>query len=178
VAELRRTVLKASEASYELAQRINQAGNNTKLDLASERAMFEESKLNLAVAEAEAIDLREHLVGLMGLWGTQTKFRISALRADPPTDEILPTGLERRAIGQSLDLKLARGEMELAAKRLGLTKPLGLLSEVELGAAAERETDGSWGVGPAFTLPVPIFSQGQPAVAAASAKLRQAGQHY
>jgi cobalt-zinc-cadmium efflux system outer membrane protein len=103
---------------------------------------------------------------------------MSARLPDPPADEIAPTGLERRAIAQSLDLKLARDGMELAAKRLGITKPLGLLSEVELGAAAEQETDGSWGVGPAFTLPIPIFSQGQPAVVAASAKLRQASQHY
>lgn len=178
VVELRRTVLNASEASRELAKRINQAGNNTRLDLANEQAMYEESKLNLAAAEAEAVDLREHLTGLMGLWGKQAKFTASAPLADPPADEIPPLGLERRAIAQSLDLKLARTEMELAARRLGITIPLGLLSEVELGAAAERETDGSWGVGPAFGLPIPIFSQGQPAVVAASAKLRQARQLY
>jgi cobalt-zinc-cadmium efflux system outer membrane protein len=178
VLELRQTALQASEASFELAQRINQAGNNTKLDLANERAMYEESKLNVAAAEAEAIDLREHLTGLIGLWGTQAKFTVSPRLPDPPAEEIPSSGLERRAVAQSLDLMLARSEMELAAKRLGITKPLGVLSVVELGAAAERESDGSWGVGPAFALPIPLFSQGQPAVTAASAKLRQTEQHY
>jgi cobalt-zinc-cadmium efflux system outer membrane protein len=178
VTDLRRTAFRASEASYELAKRIHDAGNNTKLDLDNERAMYEQSKLNLAAAEAEAIDLREHLTGLMGLWGKQAQFTVSPRLADPPAEEITPAGLEKRAIAQSLDLRRARGEVEIAAKKLGITKPLGVLSELELGAAAERETDGSWGVGPAFTLPIPLFSQGQPAVAAASARLRQAGQRY
>jgi len=93
-----------------------------------------------------------------------------------PAQEIPADGVERRAIAQSLDLKLADGEIALAAKRLGITRPLGILSELELGAAAERETTGGWGVGPAFTLPIPIFSQGQPAVATAAAQLRQAEQ--
>ncbi|CAN5380074.1 TolC family protein [soil metagenome] len=179
VMELHQTVLQASSASYELAQRIHAAGNNTTLDLNNERAMYEEAKLNLAAAEAEAIDLREHLAGLMGLWGDRARFTVSARLADPPAEEISPTDLEKRAVAQSLDLQLARGEIELAAKKLGITKPLGVLSEAEVGAAAERETDGSWGVGPSLALPIPIFSQGQPAVAAASARYRQAGQrHY
>ena len=69
ILELRQTTLKASEASYDLARRIHAAGNNTPLDLNNERAMYEEAKLNLAAAEAEAVDLHEHLTGLMGLWG-------------------------------------------------------------------------------------------------------------
>ncbi len=178
VRELRRTVLAASEGSYELAQRIHDAGNNTKLDLASERALYEESKLNLASAEAEATDLREHLTALLGVWGNQTEFAVASHLPELPAQALPSAGLERRAIAQSLDLKLARGEIEIAQKRLGITKPLGLLSELELGAAAERETGGGWGVGPAFALPIPLFSQGQPAVATAAAQLRQAEQGY
>ena len=178
VLEMRRTVIKTSEASYELAQRLHEAGNNTKLDLASEQALYEESKLNLATAEAEAIDLREHLTALLGLWGSQTEFAVTSHLPDLPAEELPAAGLERRAIAQSLDLKLARGEVAIAEKRLGITKPLGVLSELELGAAAERDPGSGWGVGPAFALPIPIFSQGQPAVAIAAAQLRQAEQGY
>jgi cobalt-zinc-cadmium efflux system outer membrane protein len=178
VLEMRRTVLSASEASYELAQRIHDAGNNTKLDLASERALYEESKLNLAAAEAEAIDLREHLTALLGLWGRQAEFAVASHLPELPAEEIPAAGLEHQAIAQSLDLKLAQGEIDIAAKRLGITKPLGVLSELELGAAAERDPGSGWGVGPAFSLPIPIFSQGQPAVVTAAAQLRQAEQGY
>jgi len=178
IAELRRTALQASAASYELAQRIHDAGNSTDLDLANERADFEQGKLNLAAAEAEVADLREHLTGLMGLWGTQVHFTAAARLPPLPAEETVLAGLERRAVSQSIDLQIAQTQIEGAAKRLGITKPLGVLSELELGAAAERETDGSWGVGPAFALPIPIFSQGQPAVTAAGARLRQAQQRY
>lgn len=178
ILEMRRTVLKASEASYELAQRINEAGNNTALDLATERALYEESKLNLAAAEAEATDLHEHLTSLLGLWGNQTEFTITSRLPELPEEELPAEGLEHRAIAQSMDLKLASGEIATAEKRLGITKPLGVLSELELGAAAEREAGGGWGIGPAFALPIPIFSQGQPAVATAAARLHQAEQGY
>jgi cobalt-zinc-cadmium efflux system outer membrane protein len=176
--EMRRTTLEASEASYELAKRIHDAGNNTPLALASERAMYEESKLNLAAAEAEATDLHEHLTGLLGLWGKQTQFSIAPRLPDLPSEEISAEGLERRAVTQSIDLKLASGDVTLAAKRLGITKPLGLLSELELGAAAEREAGGGWEVGPSLALPIPIFSQGQPAFATADAQLQQVEQNY
>jgi cobalt-zinc-cadmium efflux system outer membrane protein len=178
VLEMRRTVLKASEASYELAQRIHEAGNNTKLELASERALYEESKLNLAAAEAEAIDLREHLTALLGLWGSETQFAVALRLPELPPEELPAAGLERRAIAQSLDLKLALAEIAIAEKRLGITKPLGVLSELELGAAAERDPGSGWSLGPAFALPIPLFSQGQPAVAVAEAQLRQAQQGY
>jgi cobalt-zinc-cadmium efflux system outer membrane protein len=55
-----------------------------------------------------------------------------------------------------------------------MARPLGVWSELELGVSAERESEGDWEVGPALALPVPIFSQGQPAVAAAEARVRQA----
>jgi cobalt-zinc-cadmium efflux system outer membrane protein len=178
ILEMRETVLAASDASYELAKRINEAGNNTKLDLANERAMYEESKLNLAAAEAEASDLREHLTGLLGLWGNQTQFRTKSRLPELPAEELASQGLERRAIAQSLDLKLARSEITAAAKQLGVTKPLGVLSELEVGAVAERESEGGWSAGPSVSLPIPLFSQGQPAVATAEARLRQAQQSY
>jgi outer membrane protein, heavy metal efflux system len=52
------------------------------------------------------------------------------------------------------------------------------LPEAELGAAAEREIDGEWGVGPAFSLPIPLFDQGQASTAAARAELGRARQRY
>lgn len=176
--EMRRSVLLAAEASYELARRINEAGNNRRLDLANERAFYEESKLDVAAAETEAADLREQLTVLIGLWDRRTRYTIEPRLPELPPDQSSPGNLVREAIVNSIDLGRARGDVELAAKQLGITKPLGLLSELELGVAFEREADGGHEIGPAFALPLPIFSQGQPAVAAAEARLRQATQHH
>jgi outer membrane protein TolC len=90
-----------------------------------------------------------------------------------PGEEISAEGLERRAVERSLELAASRAAIDSAARQAGMTRPLGVLSELELGVSAERE-EGDWGVGPAVALPIPIFSQGQPAVAAAAARARQA----
>ena len=39
--------------------------------------------------------------------------------------------------------------------------------------SAEHEPEGAWAVGPVVSLPIPLFNQGQPAVAAAQAELRR-----
>src|SRR5205085_11711599 len=44
--EMRQSVADATAASYELAQRLRQAGNNRDLDVCNERALHEQSKLD------------------------------------------------------------------------------------------------------------------------------------
>lgn len=179
VLDLRRSVLQAVSASYELSKRIRDAGNNTALDVAREQAFYEEAKLSLASAELEAAELREQLVAVMGLWDANAMFTLEPRLADVPTSDNVPADIERRALAGSTELAESRLAIALAAKQPGATKPLGLLSELELGVAFERDADGAREVGPAFAVPLPLFSQGQPAVAKADAILRQAKQeHY
>jgi cobalt-zinc-cadmium efflux system outer membrane protein len=176
--EMRSTVLEATQASYELAKRLREAGNITELDLSNERALYEQAKVDLASAEAVAMQLREPLNDLMGLWGAQTQWRIANR-----LPEIVPYGLdsddlERRVIEESLDLAIARQEIEIAARALDIAKPLGLFNEAEVGVDAEKEIEGEWSVGPAFALPIPLFDQGQAAVASAQAQLKQSMEQY
>ena len=177
--EFRRQVLTATGASYELSGRMRAAGNVTELDLANERALFEQSKINLAAAEAEVVQDRERLNELMGLWGEQTSWttptRLPELPA--PSDEVMAENLERRAIERSLDLGAAALEIEVASRQLGIARPFGSFGFAEAGLAAARE-EGEWGFGPAFSVPLPLFNQGQPAVAAFAAELRRAQQRF
>ncbi|HEY0008942.1 MAG TPA: TolC family protein [Tepidisphaeraceae bacterium] len=177
MAELRQQVQQATAASYDLARRLREAGNNTPLDLAQERALHEEARLALAEAEAQVEASREALTRLMGLWGKRVQWTIAGRLPDLPAEEIQPHDLERRAIKNSLALSASRAEMGVAFRELGITQPLGYLSELEVGAEAERD-DGEWEVGPALSLPIPLFSQGQPAVARAQAQLRAAEARY
>jgi len=62
----------------------------------------------------------------------------------------------------------------VAGRALGLARPLGFLDDVAAGAAAEREVEGGWSVGPALSIPIPLFDQGQGTIGAAQARLRQA----
>jgi cobalt-zinc-cadmium efflux system outer membrane protein len=176
--ELRRTVVAATEASYDIARRIREAGNMTALDVANERALHEQAKLDLAVAEAAALDTRERLNVVLGLWGPRTTWTVQDRLPDPPADEVPAEGIERRAVERNLDLAMTRHQIEAAARTLGIRRSMGLLPEAEAGVAAEREVDGAWGAGPAFSLPVPIFNQGQPAMAGARSALERVRQQY
>jgi len=176
--EMRRQVEQATAASYDLAKRLREAGNNRPLDLANERALHEEARSALAAAELDAARAREELNVLMGLWGPRTAVWTVASRLPDPTDaERSLDGLERLAVERSLDLAAARAAIDVSLRELGITKPMGVLSELELGAVAERD-DGEWEAGPSVALPIPIFSQGQPAVARARAEIRRAQQTY
>ncbi len=53
--ELRRTVVAATEASYDFARRLHEAGNLRELDLVNERATYEQSKLDVRAAEADVL---------------------------------------------------------------------------------------------------------------------------
>jgi len=176
--ELRRTVTAATEASYDLARRLRDAGNITALDLANEQALHESAKLELARAESAVLETRERLNVLMGLWGQDTEWTLRPRLADPPADELSTDDVERRAVESSLELATARQRVEAAGRTLGLNRSLALLPELQAGAAAEKEPEGDWGIGPAVSLPIPLFDQGQAKNAAAAAELRRARRQY
>jgi len=171
LAELRRTVLAATEASAELARRLHEAGNIRDLDLDNELALHEEAKLSLVAAELERTDARERLNALMGLWGAESQWSLVSRLPELPTDEIPVEGIEARAVGASLVLAQHRIEIEREAERLGFVRDTRLTPDPVLGIGAERESSGTWSIGPAVALSLPLFNQGQPAVARASAVL-------
>jgi outer membrane protein, heavy metal efflux system len=77
-----------------------------------------------------------------------------------------------------LDLVAARARLTRAARSLGITRSTALVQEVEVGASAEREPEGEWAVGPAFSVPIPLFDQGQATVAAARSEFRRSRHQY
>jgi len=176
--EMRSTVLAGTQASLELAKRLRAAGNNRELDVLNEQDLSEQARVDLALAEEDVVQARERLNALMGLWGAQTRWRAEAMLPSLPGEDPSSKNLELRAIQQSLELAMARREIEIAARALGIAKPFGWLTDTEVGVAGERDLDGSWSVGPSLSLPVPLFDQGQGAVGKAQAQLRQASERY
>lgn len=176
--EMRQQVAVATEASYDIARRMREAGNIPELDMLNQRSLYEQSKINLAAAEARVIQDREALNELMGLWGGQARWTIAARLPDPSADPVMGEGLERVALERSLDLQAARRNIEAAAARLGIARPFGLFPTADIGFSAEREPAGDWGFGPEFAFPLPLFNQGQPLVATAMAEYRQAQQRF
>jgi cobalt-zinc-cadmium efflux system outer membrane protein len=175
--ELLQTIGQALTIALEVAQRLHDAGNVTDLDLARERALLEEAKLQIRSAEIAARQSREHLNTLMGLWGQQTAWHIDRRLPDLPSQPTPFAELERRALQQSLDLASARQRIIVAGEQLGVDRATALLPESSLGPAAERE-EGAWQVGAAVSFPIPLFDQGQARVGRAMTELRRAQQAY
>lgn len=169
---LSRTDLEATAAAFETARALAASGGGTALDLSLREAQYHEARLALADAEAVALGSRERLAVLMGVWGRDARWTVADRLPAPPEREESLDDLERRAVGRSLDLAAAGKQIEAAARRVGLTRWQGWLPDLQVGAAVEREPEGTR-VGPAAALTVPLFDQGQGATDAAHAELRQ-----
>jgi outer membrane protein, heavy metal efflux system len=176
--ELRRSIVQALTASFEVRRRLHEAGNITDLDLARDRVMAEGSKLALRSAEVAARQSREQLNSLMGAWGEDTKWEIDGRLPEIPTQPLQVNGIERTALARSIDLSNARQRIIAAGQQLGYDRATALIPAMDFGAAAEREPEEGWRVGPVLSVPIPLFDQGQARVGRAVSELRRAQQEY
>jgi len=96
--ELRRTVVQALAASFEVARRLHDAGNLSDLDFARERAQLEAGKLALRSAEISVRQSREELNILMGLWGEQTQWQSAERLPDISEPPLQTKDIERLAL--------------------------------------------------------------------------------
>ena len=176
--ELGATAEQAAAASAEAALKLHEAGNTRALDLANEEALHVQTRLDLAKARSLGIASRERLNKLMGAWGEQTTWRITARLPDPPLPEISAGGLEARAIEQRLDLAALKHNAVAEAQRLGSARFQEIMRQFEVGVHFEREIDGPRSTGPSLIVPIPFFNFGQAAKARAEAKVRQLQQRY
>jgi cobalt-zinc-cadmium efflux system outer membrane protein len=173
--ELRRSTLAATRASFEMAQRLHQAGNVTDLSLAKEQALYQESRIALSGAEAAALAQREHLNALLGLTGAATRWSVEPRLPEPSAVASVLDNLEQRALAQSLDLQMLRQRARAADEQATLATWRGWIPELQAGVAAERD-EGRWGVGPAAAVELPIFYQGQGESGVFEAEARRAEQ--
>lgn len=173
--EMRCQVAASTAASFELAQRMREAGNLRELDLASERALAEEAKLDVRLAEIATRESRETLNMFMGLWGEESQVwtALSSRLPEPPREPLNAQRLESRAIERSLDLAAAEQLITAAAENVGLDRASALFPELIVGGKGERDGP-EWEPGPSFTIPIPLFDRGQARIARAQAELRQA----
>ena len=173
--QMQHQINRASQTSYEMARRLYQAGNISKLDLANEQGQFEQVRMMLAESEENLLAAREQLTRLMGLWGYHTDWQIPGLLPEIPQDEIPFENLITFAVENRLDLSSARKEVEVLAQALGITVDWRWFGSVEFGISSERDTDGQWVLGPTLAFELPIFNQRQADIARLEAQLRQKG---
>lgn len=173
IAAMRDLLAQAAERSAELAQRFFDAGNINRLQIEQEYAAATQARIEALNAGADALRARSALAALIGLpsdadWRLQTQ-----LPAPRPVafsaDTLIPLALDAR-----LDLAAARQAVALREDALGVTRRWRWFGTLDVGYEREREFDGSLTRGPSLELGLPLFNQGQGALARAQAELLQA----
>ncbi len=173
VEALRAAVADAARQEANLAQRFFEAGNISQLQFDRQAAVAAGADVDALRAQSDAAASRAKLANLLGL-ATTGSWRTVDRLATPPDSNLAERVLAESALSQRLDLASVRAEVAVLEDTLGVTRGWRLLGSVEAGYEWEREIDGTKLLGPTLALELPIFNQGQGAVARAEAQLLDA----
>lgn len=164
----------AAEASAELAERMAQVGNWSKLDQAREQVFYADATAQLARARHNAAAAREGLARVLGLWGNQLAFGLPERLPNLPNSLMASADLEQLAMKQRLDVQIARSNAEATASALGLSQATGFINVLHAGYINQSETGESRANGYEIELELPIFDWGKSRTAKAEALYMQA----
>jgi len=173
IAAMRNAVAEAAGNELALAQRFHEAGNISRLQLDLLQAAAVQTRIEAQRSRSDVVGARARLAGLLGL-RAQAAWQTIEQLPEPPALAQAPDDLVRRALAERLDLAAVREEVAMLEDALGVTGQWRLLGPVDVGYKRERETDGSKIRGPTLNLELPLFNQGQGAVARAEARLLDA----
>lgn len=172
----------AADAASELAKKLGETGAFTKSGQAREHAFNAELAAQTARARLAARLAKEELTRLMGLWGADVDYSVpNALPALPKGAKAKRT-IEAEALGNRVDLDIARLELDALAKSYGLANATRHLSDLELLSGVEieeeKEDDGATrnivsGNGE-IEFVIPIFDAGQASMRQAELSYMQA----
>ncbi len=172
-----RRSLAAAQAAHELMQTLANAGNVVGAQLSSARLAEARARFDLADAERAAIEVREPLNSLLGLWGSSIAWRVAEAAASPAFDpgERPPVEwgqVEARAIGASLALVENRARIDAAAQGAQIRSWSRWLPDAVIAVSARRDVSGPEALGPALAVELPVFDDGSAATAAARSRVR------
>ncbi len=161
----------AAEAGAELAQRMAQTGNVSRLDAAREQVFYADVVARLAQAAQDAVAAREKLARLLGLWGNDIAFKLPERLPELPRTAPEMRGIEAQALRQRLDVQMARRDVDATADALGLTRATRFVNVLDGGYINKSRTGAPRADGYEVSLEIPLFDWG-------SAKNRKAESMY
>lgn len=173
----------SAQASAELAQRMQQVGNFTKLQRQRQQVFYADSAAQLAAARHAHTASREELTRLLGLTDAQSeKLQLPERLPDLPDQAQDARAVSATAAGQRLDVLLARSQLDISGKAQGLNL-LTSVVDVELGIRRNTVFDNAAGTSSAkngFELGIrlPIFDWGSAQRATMNARSLAAASRY
>lgn len=176
-------VNKAAQASAELAKRMQQVGNFSKLQRARQHVFYADAIAQLALARHAATAAREELIRQLGLDDAQTaRLKLPERLPDLPEQARAASELSTAAMQQRLDVQQARLQLDGAGKAQGLNL-INTLADVELGIRRDTVTDTHSGQtsdrkGYEVAIRLPLFDWGGAQRAAMNAQTLAAANQY
>ena len=163
----------AAEAGAELASRMADAGNFSRLRQQREQLYLAGVKAQLTRARQIQTDEEERLTRLLGFESSQ-RYRLLPRLPSPPDTPMEEGPLLQRAMDQRLDLMIARQELDALAKNLGLSRTTRFINVLEAGYLNSDATGEPDKRGYEIELSLPLFDWGQARTAKAEALYTQA----
>ena len=170
-------VKEAADAANELARRMQQAGNFSKLQQMREQAFYADASAQLARALHQAVAERERLTRLLGLSGEHNAFTLPDRLPDLPSAPVEPKDAEQRAMDKRLDVLMAKRSAEGVAQSLGVTQATRWINVLDAGYQNKNQTGEGRKNGYQIDLELPLFDFGATRVARAEAIYMQAVHH-
>ena len=156
-------VNRSAQASAELARRMQQVGNFTRLQRARQQSFYADSTAQLASSQHASTAAREELIRQLGLTDAQAgqlklPERLPDLPKEPQQAAVVNANQQR------LDVQLARHQLDNAGKSQGLNLITSLV-DVELGIRRDTVFDNAAGTstprkGYELDIRLPIFDWG------------------
>lgn len=164
----------AAEAAADLAKRMADVGNFSKLRLQREQLLHAEMGAELARARQNEANARERLTRLLGLAGAQRHFTLPERLPDLPASPLPEQDIVNKAMDSRLDLRMARLEIEGLAKSLGLTRSTRFVNVLDASYLNKSATGAPNARGYEIELVLPIFDWGDARAAKAEGLYTQA----
>ncbi|MFC5500165.1 TolC family protein [Caenimonas terrae] len=172
---------RAAQAGAELARRMQQVGNFSKLQRARQQAFYADAAAQLASARHAALAAREELVRLLGLDDAQAaRLQLPPRLPELPAQPRDPQQLTAAALQQRLDVQLARLKLDAAGKSQGLNLVASLV-DVDLGVRHDTVDEAGQRAnrnGYELAIRLPLFDLGDAQRAALDAQSLAAANRY
>ena len=153
-----------ADASAEIARRMQAVGNFSKVQRAREQAFAADAVTQLARAMQSRRSTREALVRALGLSDQQaTSLKLPDRLPDLPAAPRDESSVAQTAMGQRLDVRLARANLDFIAREQGLKTVTSFVNAFDVGVKQDKQTGVPRQRGYDLSVPLPIFDFGDAA---------------
>lgn len=152
--------LESAEAGNNLTRQMSALGHSSVIEAADSEIFLSEMRAALSRQQLSEGAAQEALIRQLGLWGRQARL-LELPGTLPPLPErpIDVTSVEREAVENRLDVRMATMNLEGMASNLKLTRLNPFLSAIEAGPVLEKG-DGEKERGYELEFRIPIFDSG------------------